>query len=171
MNMQPFGGGRIPHARLDAPLGRFAILGNHDYTYGAAEVAEALQARGIAVLNDERRTLHLDGPEVDLIGIPDAREMRAQGRALLREMSGDRPTIVLAHDPDWFRHVPPGPHLTLAGHTHGGQVRFPIAGALRNASRAPLRWDYGHVVEGGTSPLCHRRVGHERDPAAGRRAA
>jgi uncharacterized protein len=156
MNMQPFGGGRIPPrttaailARLDAPLGRFAILGNHDYTYGAAEVAEALQARGIAVLNDERRTLHLDGPEVDLIGIPDAREMRAQGRALLREMSGDRPTIVLAHDPDWFRHVPPGPHLTLAGHTHGGQVRFPIAGALRNASRAPLRWSYGHVVEGG----------------------
>ena len=72
MNMQPFGGGRIPPrttaailARLDAPLGRFAILGNHDYTYGAAEVAEALQARGIAVLNDERRTLHLDGPEVD----------------------------------------------------------------------------------------------------------
>jgi uncharacterized protein len=156
VNMQPFGGGRIPPrataailARLDAPLGRFAILGNHDYTYGAAEVAEALQAHGIAVLNDERRTLRQAGREVDLIGIPDAREMRAQGRALLRDMSGDRPTIVLAHDPDWFRHVPPGPHLTLAGHTHGGQVRFPIAGALRNASRAPLRWSYGHIVEGG----------------------
>jgi len=156
VNMQPFGGGRIPPrataailARLDAPLGRFAVLGNHDYTYGAEEVAAALQANGIAVLNDERRTLRHEGHEIDLIGIPDAREMRAEGRALLREMSGDRPTIVLAHDPDWFRYVPPGPHLTLAGHTHGGQVRFPILGALRNASRAPLRWSLGHVVEGG----------------------
>ena len=136
-------------ARLDAPLGRFAILGNHDYTYGAQEIADALQASGIAVLNDERRTLRHEGQAIDLIGIPDAREMRAQGRALLRDLSADRPAIVLAHDPNWFRHVPPGPHLTLAGHTHGGQVRFPFVGVLRNASRAPLRWSYGHIVEGG----------------------
>jgi predicted MPP superfamily phosphohydrolase len=156
VNMQPFGGGRISPrtiaailARLDAPLGRFAVLGNHDYTYGPDDIADALEARGIAVLNDEQRTLQHEGHEIDLIGIPDAREMRAQGRALLRDLSGDRPTIVLAHDPDWFRHVPPGPHLTLAGHTHGGQVRFPLLGALRNASRAPLRWSYGHVAEGG----------------------
>ena len=64
VNMQPFGGGRVPPRRvaamlagLDAPLGRFAVLGNHDYTYGADEVADALQASGIAVLNDERRIL------------------------------------------------------------------------------------------------------------------
>jgi len=156
VNMQPLGGGRIPPravaavlAGLDAPLGRFAVLGNHDYTYGADEVANALRANGILVLNDERRTLHHEGHEVDLIGIPDARDMRTQGRALLRELSPDRPTIVLAHDPDWFRHVPSGPHLTFAGHTHAGQVRFPFVGALRNASRAPLRWTYGHVVEDG----------------------
>ena len=60
-----------------------------------------------------------------------------------------RPTIVLAHDPFWFAHVPAGPHLTLAGHTHGGQVRLPWIGAFTNASPAPLRWSLGHVVEEG----------------------
>jgi uncharacterized protein len=156
VNMQPFGGGRIPPrtvasilARLDAPLGRFAVLGNHDYTYGADAVAAALMAEGIALLSDERRTLQHEDNAFDVIGIPDAREMRAQGKALLAEMSGDRPTIILAHDPDWFRYVPAGPHLMLAGHTHGGQIRFPVVGALRNASRAPLRWTYGHIVEEG----------------------
>ena len=153
VNMQMFGGGRLPPrtiasilAPLDAPLGRFAVLGNHDYNYGGDEVAEALEASGITVLNDARHTLQHEGHAIDLVGLPDARELSPAGRALLASLQ--RPTIVLAHDPFWFAHVPPGPYLTLAGHTHGGQIRFPVVGALRNASRAPLRWTHGHIVEG-----------------------
>jgi len=155
VNMQMFGGGRLaPGAiaailtRLDAPLGRFAVLGNHDYVHGADEVRAALERHGIAVLDDERRTLRHDGHAIDLIGLPDARRLRPDGLALLAGLSPERATIVLAHDPFWFAHVPAGPHLTLAGHTHGGQVRFPLVGALRNASHAPMRWSYGHVEEG-----------------------
>jgi len=156
VNMQPFGGGRLaPHviapilAGLDAPLGRFAVLGNHDYLYGAAEIAQALQDHGIVVLSDEKRVLRHAGSEIALIGLPDARELRPAARALLTALSTERPTIVLAHDPFWFAHVPRGPHLTLAGHTHGGQIRLPLLGAFTNASRAPLRWSLGHVVEDG----------------------
>ena len=156
VNMQPFGGGRVSPrtiadilARLEAPLGRFAVLGNHDYTYGADEIAEALQSRGIAVLTDEQHTLCHEGHDIDLIGLPDARSLRAAGRRLLAGLPSGRPTIVPAHDPFWFAHVPAGPHLTLAGHTHGGQIRFPLVGALRNASRAPLRWSHGQIVEAG----------------------
>jgi predicted MPP superfamily phosphohydrolase len=154
VNMQLFGGGRVPPrtiaailARLDPPLGRFAVLGNHDYTYDADEIADALQSQGIAVLNDERCTLRHGGHNIDLIGLPDARKLRAAGRTLLAELPSGRATIVLAHDPFWFAYVPAGPHLTLAGHTHGGQIRFPLVGALRNASHAPLRWSYGHIAE------------------------
>lgn len=156
VNMQWLGGGRIPPhviagilARLRAPLGRFAVLGNHDYTYGADEVARALEAHGITVLNDEKRTLSFEGHEFDLIGLPDAREARPAGLALLGQLSAARPALVLAHDPFWFAYVPVGPFLTLSGHTHGGQVRFPLLGPLRNASKAPLRWTLGHIVEGG----------------------
>jgi uncharacterized protein len=156
VNMQMFGGGRLAPraiaailARLDAPLGRFATLGNHDYVHGADAVREAIESHGIALLDDQRRTLRHDGHAIDLIGLPDARKLRPEGRALLAGLSNKRPTIVLAHDPFWFAHVPAGPHLTLAGHTHGGQLRFPLVGALRNASYAPMRWSYGHVEEGG----------------------
>jgi predicted MPP superfamily phosphohydrolase len=156
VNMQMFGGGRLSPravaailARLDAPLGRFAVLGNHDYVHGADGVRDALEHHGIAVLDDERRTLRHDGHAIDLVGLPDARRLRPEGQALLAGLSPERPTIVLAHDPFWFAHVPAGPHLTLAGHTHGGQVRLPLVGALTNASRAPLRWSYGLIEEGG----------------------
>jgi predicted MPP superfamily phosphohydrolase len=154
VNMQLFGGGRLAPrviakvlAGLDAPLGRFAVLGNHDYTYGADGVAAALREHGITVLDDERRTLDVAGTSVDLIGLPDARVVRPRGRTLLAAL--DKPTLVLAHDPAWFADLAPGPHLMLAGHTHGGQFRFPLIGPLVNMSRAPLRWSHGLIEEGG----------------------
>jgi hypothetical protein len=55
----------------------------------------------------------------------------------------------LTHDPMWFANVPRGPHLTLAGHTHGGQISLPGVGILKNASKAPLRWTHGLVRERG----------------------
>ena len=156
VNMQLCGGGRVPPrvvaailAHLDAPLGCFAVLGNHDYTYGSEDVAAALESQGIVVLSDTRRTLRFEGHDIDLIGLPDAHDLRPAGKDLLAALPSGRATIVLAHDPFWFAHVPPGPHLTLAGHTHGGQIRFPVLGVLRNASRAPMRWTHGHVLEAG----------------------
>ena len=155
VNMHLLGGGRLPPktiakilARLEAPLGRFAVLGNHDYTYGADAVEEALESAGITVLSDARRTLRHEDHAIDIIGLPDAYDPRAQGLARLAELKPERPTIVLAHDPFWFAHVPQ-PHLTLAGHTHGGQFRLPFVGVLMNMSRAPLRWTHGHVMEAG----------------------
>jgi predicted MPP superfamily phosphohydrolase len=156
VNTQLFGGGRLPPdiiaaviARTDGLLGRFAILGNHDYMYGGHEVAAALRSRGIVVLDHERRTVVFEGRQLDIVGVPDARVIRPEFRALLCGLSRDRPTIVLAHDPVWFADVPPGPFLTLAGHTHGGQIRLPGIGVVKNASRAPLRWSHGLVVEDG----------------------
>jgi predicted MPP superfamily phosphohydrolase len=156
VNMQPLGGGRIPPraiaailADLRAPLGCFAVLGNHDYTYGARQVEDALRAYGIVVLANEMRELRFENKPFELAGIPDAKRYPHPSRALLARLSPQRSTIVLAHDPYWFAHLPAGPHLMLSGHTHGGQIRFPIIGPLRNASRAPLRWSYGLIVEGG----------------------
>jgi len=156
VNMQIFGGGRVPPrtiarvlSRLDAPLGRFAVLGNHDYVYDERAVADALWDSDITVLDHEHCTVQFQDHSIQIAGIPDAHMMRAEAYALLARLSPDRPTIILAHDPFWFAHLPPGPHLMLAGHTHGGQIRFPGIGILTNSSYAPLRWSYGLVKERG----------------------
>lgn len=155
VNMQPFGGGRIaPHtiaailSKLHSPLGAYAVLGNHDYYYGPGDVSEALRGHGIAVLSDGQRALEFEGEPFNLLGIPDAHNVRASAKAALTARQPNYPTIVLAHDPVWFAHLPAGPHLMLAGHTHGGQIC--VAGrAFYNSSRAPLRWSYGLIQEDG----------------------
>jgi hypothetical protein len=156
VNMMLFGGGRIAPeiivavlARLKAPFGSFAVLGNHDHDYGAAEVSDALRQHGIPELSEQPHTLNVAGTALDLLGIPDARQESRSAANALRSLSPERPTLVLAHDPYWFKYLPRGPHLMLSGHTHGGQIRFPVVGALRNASFAPLRWSYGYIVEDG----------------------
>jgi hypothetical protein len=155
VNMMAFGGGRVPPrviatilATLDAPLGRFAVLGNHDYDYGGDETAAALTRSGIAVLDDARHELAFADAAIDLIGIPDARVHRGTAEDLLRRL-GERATLVLAHDPYWFTHLPPGPHLMLAGHTHGGQICLPGIGPLINMSKAPLAWTHGLIAADG----------------------
>jgi hypothetical protein len=156
VNMMPFGGGRVPPQAIAWVLGgltgrhgRFAILGNHDYAYGEEDVAAALRGRDIAVLDHERGTFMFEKHAIDVVGVPDAHVVRPQAKTLLSSLPPDRPTIVLVHDPVWFRHVPAGPFLTLAGHTHGGQIRLQGLGVMTNASEAPLGWSHGLVIEGG----------------------
>jgi predicted MPP superfamily phosphohydrolase len=154
VNMLAFGGGRVPPQRiarilggLTAPLGSVAILGNHDYEYGAEAVAAALRDQNIVVLDDARWGVTHGDFAFDIAGIPDARVERDTAHALLASLT--RPSLILMHDPYWFAHVPQGPHFALAGHTHGGQISLPLIGPFTNKSRAPLRWTYGHIVEHG----------------------
>jgi predicted MPP superfamily phosphohydrolase len=156
VNMQILGGGRVPPrtiakilSGIDAPLGRFAVLGNHDYVYGERSVADALWDNGITVLDHECCTVQFQKHSIKIAGIPDGRVTRSEAYSLLTDLSPDTPTIVLAHDPFWFAHLPPGPYLMLAGHTHGGQIRLPGIGIITNASKAPLRWSHGLVKERG----------------------
>jgi predicted MPP superfamily phosphohydrolase len=149
VNMLVFGRGRVSPrtiARIlgaaKTPLGSFAVLGNHDYEYGALHIAEELSAQGIVVLDDEAQMVLHGNFAFDVVGIPDARIERETARCVLS-------SIELTHDPYWFAHVPAGPHLTWAGHTHGGQISLPLIGPFTNKSRAPLRWTYGHIHEGG----------------------
>jgi len=133
---------------LKGRLGQFAVLGNHD-RQAWAQLSLKLREAGITTLEDEQRTVSFEGHEIAIIGIPDARRRRESALQALRNLPPDRPAIVLSHDPYWFKHVPAGPSLTLAGHTHGGQILLPFIGPLTNASYAPRRWTYGHIAESG----------------------
>jgi predicted MPP superfamily phosphohydrolase len=156
MNMQLFGRGRVPPpiiagalSRIAGRAGRFAVLGNHDYIYGKLEVTAALRGAGIVVLDHGQQAFTYEKRSIDVIGVPDAHVQWLEGKGLLAGLSRNKPAIVLTHDPARFAEVPAGPFLTLAGHTHGGQIRLPGLGAVLNSSRAPMRWTHGLVVEGG----------------------
>jgi uncharacterized protein len=156
VNMQLYGGGRVPPetiagllSRMASPCGSFGVLGNHDYVYGKDDVAAALRAAGIAVLDHGRAPFSYEGHSIDVIGISDAHIAWPEGQALLKALSPDKPAVIVTHDPAHFAGVPAGPFLTLAGHTHGGQIRLPGIGVLTNASDAPMHWTHGLVAEDG----------------------
>jgi predicted MPP superfamily phosphohydrolase len=174
VNMQLFGGGRVPPraiarilSRIKAPLGLFAVLGNHDYVYDQHAVTDALLDSGITVLEHDGRTVQFQGHSTQIVGIPDAHIARPEAYSLLADLSPDQPTIVLAHDPVWFGHLPAGPHLMLAGHTHGGQIRLPGIGIIRKSTKAPRRWCHGLVKERGQYLYVTSGIGTSGVPVRG----
>jgi uncharacterized protein len=78
-----------------------------------------------------------------MTGMPDAAAAVAAAR------DDDAPVILMTHNPDIFPSVPDRVALTLAGHTHGGQVKLPLLGTPVVPSRFGSRFAAGHIVEGG----------------------
>ena len=132
-------------AKLDAPLGVFGVLGNHDWWLDGPRVSDAFEAVGIRMVDNAAAragTLWVAGFGDIWEGSPDidrALEFVTDGGAVL----------AVTHNPDVFPDVPPRVALTLAGHTHGGQVRFPFIGSPIVPSRFGPRYAHGHVTEGG----------------------
>jgi predicted MPP superfamily phosphohydrolase len=153
-------------ARLWAPLGVFAILGNHDWwddrtaqreRKGPIIAARVLREVHIPVLENAVVRLMKGGQPFWLAGLGDQIAfVRGPGRfdgvddlpGTLAKVTDDGPVILLAHEPDIFPNVPARVSLTLSGHTHGGQVRLfgysPIV-----PSKYGNRYAYGHIVEEG----------------------
>lgn len=158
---------------LSAPLGVYAVLGNHDWWHdievqirrrGPLAIGLALEAVGIRVLENRAVRVVKGGQPIWIAGLGDQwafwrRGPRSQSRnpnrwydgvddlpGTMAQVSDTAPVVLLAHEPDIFPDVPPRIALTISGHTHGGQVTF--------AGYAPVvpsiygrRYVYGHIVE------------------------
>ncbi len=118
--------------RLRAPLGVYAILGNHDYWAGGSRVAAAVAAAGPTVLrNEARRLIAPGGAPFWLVGLDDAARRRVDLDAAFAGVPEGSFRILLAHEPDMADHLDGRRvDLQLSGHTHGGQVVFPLVGPL-----------------------------------------
>lgn len=139
------GDGLAPLRRLSAPLGTWAVLGNHDHWRNAAESRRALQSANVRILDNDAATvgpLRLGGVDDDFTGNADV------ARTVLRMRAGPGSKLLLTHSPDVAPRVPPDVTLVVAGHTHCGQIRLPIAGALSYESNFGDRYGCGLVVEG-----------------------
>jgi uncharacterized protein len=120
--------------RLRAPLGVWGCNGNHEIYAGFEERARQLFERfGMRLLRQENAELNWRGEKFNLIGVDYQRERLGTGKkvAMLRGaeplVRKDMPNILLSHNPNSFRRAAElGIELSLAGHTHGGQVQVEI---------------------------------------------
>jgi len=136
-------------AQLRAPLGVFAVLGNHDWWNNGPKVRATFEAHGVTVLDDEVRRLQFKGKSLCLLGVRDATQRQRSARKELELALPGMPLLVLMHEPDLFEDFDERATLTLAGHTHGGQVDLPLLGRRIVPSRFGPRYAAGHIVEGG----------------------
>ncbi len=132
--------------RLRAPLGVHAVLGNHDWweddavqrrRSGPTKAGLALQDAGITLHENTCQRLVKDGHPFWIAGLGDQwaywpSSWKGFGvyqgvddlAGTLARITDDAPVVLMAHEPDIFPLVPDRVALTIAGHTHGGQVRL-----------------------------------------------
>jgi len=132
---------------LHAPIGVFAVLGNHDWVLGADRVKAALETNGIPVLDDKSQLITHNSCQLNLVGISDFAEGPHAVKAALALTTASAPTLVFTHNPDVFPEIPKEIALTIAGHTHGGQVFIPGLGRLVIPSKYGDRYAIGHIQE------------------------
>jgi predicted MPP superfamily phosphohydrolase len=111
---------------MDPRSGLFMVEGNHDLFEGVRPFVEGVRERGIRLLRDESSIIRFRGQPVEIMGISWSRSEETIARQIdyLADQSGlDSFPILLAHHPHAFDHAARrGIPLTLAGHTHGGQL-------------------------------------------------
>ena len=169
-------------------LGSFAVLGGHDH-YRAifwkkrglpgtgpppppqyrrpnpvSELIRGLKERGVEVLQDKSRVVSLGGGRrVAVVGLVDAFVYQPQYEAAWKNVPDGLPTIVLAHSPDVLPEVARRrADLAFFGHTHGGQVRFPLVGAVVTRSRIERSRASGVFRESDTIFLINNGLGAGR---------
>ena len=115
-------------AALRAPLGVFAIPGNHDYWTDIDVVMTHIRVAGLTLLRNAAQRL---GVGLWLVGVDDVWEQHHDLDASLADVPRDEPAMLLVHEPDFADQVAQAPHcilLQLSGHSHGGQVNLPGLG-------------------------------------------
>lgn len=131
---------------LRAPLGVFAVLGNHDHWEGAEETRVALRANGIAELTNCGVWLERGGARLRVAGVGDLWEDVQDLDAALGDAREADAALLLSHNPDFTEAIEdPRVSLVLSGHTHGGQVVLPFIGAPVVPSRYGQKYLSGLV--------------------------
>ncbi|MBI5432881.1 MAG: metallophosphoesterase [Planctomycetes bacterium] len=149
---------------LTAPLGAYFVLGNTDHI---ELVRRALAGTPVRILVNETISLAFGGQTIVIGGAgelpsdPETREFVAE----FDQRRGDELRILVSHFPDVLLPLDgePGVHLTVAGHTHGGQIQLPFVGPLLTLSDVPRAVAGGGLHELHGRPIyVSRGVGCER---------
>jgi len=145
--------------QLKAPLGVYAVLGNHDWYKDGQGMWDALEKNGIKVLENSALKVVRDQGSFWIAGLADDETRTPDLDKTMAQIDNDAPVIMVAHDPASFIDMNDRPVVTLCGHTHGGQVVIPYVTALVIPGRAPLKYAYGHVAEQGRDLIISSGLG------------
>ncbi|WP_316012997.1 metallophosphoesterase [Roseobacter sp. HKCCA0434] len=165
---------------LHAPLGVWAVMGNHDWNEDEEamrdapplpRIGEALRRVGIRVMENE--AVWIDRPEGGfwLGGVGD-RRVFGDGRLnpgtgdiaeTMRQIGPEGPALLMMHEPDEIETVPERIALTVCGHTHGGQVTF-FGWVPGTSSPAGRRYARGLVADGDARTLVSSGIGFATIP-------
>jgi predicted MPP superfamily phosphohydrolase len=144
----------------------YFVTGNHETRLPMeySQLQYRMKELGVIVLNDSFVTIERDGETICIAGLSDHSKLTTE---YLREhLSTDRYTILLSHRPEHFKtYLEAGMNLVLTGHTHGGQVRIPLVGALFAPGQGIFpSYDYGRFEESSTTMIVSRGLGNSSLP-------
>jgi predicted MPP superfamily phosphohydrolase len=141
--------------KAQATNGQVAIIGNQDRWLGTERIERAFAQSGITFLRSQSKILSLGGERLHVYGLddfelsPDYWPTFNRIRRQWSRLPQNEPVLVLSHSPDIFPEIPSRVSLTLAAHTHGGQVRLPVIGSPVVPSFFGQRFARGHIIERG----------------------
>ena len=142
---------------FQAKYGVWGVLGNHDWWYGGEKIAQILKQNGINILMNENVLINNPIKPFYLAGIED---LTTRSPDLFKALNNtQKPVILLSHNPDIFPKVPSQVFLTLAGHTHGGQINIPFYGPIFTSSKFGKEYAYGKIEENGHTLIVTKGIG------------
>lgn len=152
-------------SNMKSKYGIYAVLGNHDWWQGGEIIEKALEKHGIIVLGNENKIVNIGGKKLYIAGVEDITTRNIDLVKALKNIKS--PTILLTHSPDVFpfisnpsdSSITNNVDLTLAGHTHGGQVVIPAIGPIVVPSDYGKKYAQGLIQENGKSLLVTRGIG------------
>lgn len=144
-------------SHLKAKYGIFAVLGNHDGWYNAQNIEQEFAKQNICVLKNENIAVTIKDTSFYLAGLEDYYTGKPDMASALKETKN--PVILLSHSPDVFPDVSSDVDLTLAGHTHGGQVKLPFWGAIITSSIYGTKYAEGFIEQDGKKMIVTKGIG------------
>jgi len=134
-------------ARLKAKHGVYGAWGNHDYDLGRRfkrDFETQLNSAGITMLKNEGLNIRDD---LYLAGLDDVWDGTPNVAKALLARNQEQMCLLMVHNPDMLPDLPTNIDLTLCGHTHGGQIKFPFVGAVHVPSAYGTRFVEGWIEE------------------------
>ena len=153
-------------SKLEAPLGKYAVFGNHDHGgYGTEIYKEIMSNSGFSLLvNESNLITQGDGSQIVISGVDDAMLGKPNLDTSLPKQADNLFTILMSHAPDYADYARQYPvQLQLSGHSHGGQIQIPILGAVVTPPFAE-KYREGAYTTGNLALYVNRGLGTTRIP-------